>query len=211
MSQTLPAIGDQSFESLKQANQHGAEFWSARDLQPLLGYTQWRRFEGAIQKAITSCEQSGNESAHHFASAGKMVQVGSGSQREVPDFQLSRFACYLIAQNGDPRKPEIALAQKYFAIQTRRQELSDQQAADLERLELRKQASMNTSQQFQSRLKMRGTSESSRAIIPIGLTINSSIPMLRTTFEERRFTRGACHATGQALMHQRRGGFDAVA
>jgi DNA-damage-inducible protein D len=141
MSENLPMIGDHSFESLKQANQHRAEFWSARDLQPLLGYTQWRRFEGAIQKAITSCEQSGNEPAHHFASAGKMVQVGSGSQREVPDFQLSRFACYLIAQNGDPRKPEIALAQKYFAIQTRRQELSDQQAADLERLELRKQAS----------------------------------------------------------------------
>lgn len=141
MPENLPTIGDRSFESLKQSNQHGAEFWSARDLQPLLGYTQWRRFEGAIQKAITSCEQSGNEPAHHFASAGKIVQVGSGSQREVPDFQLSRFACYLIAQNGDPRKPKIALAQKYFAIQTRRQELSDQQAADLERLELRKQAS----------------------------------------------------------------------
>ena len=140
-SENLPAIGDQSFESLKQITPHGAEYWSARDLQPLLGYTQWRRFEGAIQRAITSCEQSGNEPAHHFASAGKMIAVGKGGQREVSDFQLSRFACYLIAQNGDPRKPEIALAQKYFAIQTRRQELSDQQAADLERLELRKQAS----------------------------------------------------------------------
>ena len=140
-SENLPAIGDQPFESQKQITPHGAEYWSARELQPLLGYTQWRRFEGAIQKAITSCEQSGNEPAHHFASAGKMIAVGKGGQREVPDFQLSRFACYLIAQNGDPRKPEIALAQKYFAIQTRRQELSDQQAADLERLELRKQAS----------------------------------------------------------------------
>ncbi|MFM9962555.1 MAG: BRO family protein [Planctomycetaceae bacterium] len=140
-SENLPAIGDQPFESLKQLTPHGAEYWSARDLQPLLGYSQWRRFEGAIQKAITSCEQSGNEPAHHFASAGKMIAVGKGGQREVPDFQMSRFACYLIAQNGDPRKPEIALAQKYFAIQTRRQELSDQQAADLERLELRKQAS----------------------------------------------------------------------
>ncbi len=137
----LPAIGDRSFEVLKQMNQHGTEFWSARDLQSLLGYSQWRRFEGAIQKAITSCRQSGNEPEHHFASAGKMIAVGKGGQREVPDFQLSRFACYLIAQNGDSRKPEIALAQKYFAIQTRRQELSDQQAADLERLELRKQAS----------------------------------------------------------------------
>ncbi len=140
-SENLPAIGDRSFEVLKQTNQHGAEFWSARDLQSLLGYSQWRRFEGAIQKAITSCKQSENEPEHHFASAGKMIAVGKGGQREVPDFQLSRFACYLIAQNGDARKPEIALAQKYFAIQTRRQELSDQQAADLERLELRKQAS----------------------------------------------------------------------
>ena len=137
----LPAIGDQSFESLKRTNQHGAEFWSARDLQSLLGYNHWRSFEKAITKAINSCEQSGNEPEHHFARARKMIAVGKGGQREVPDFQLSRFACYLIVQNGDPRKPEIALAQKYFAIQTRRQELSDQQAADIERLELRKQAS----------------------------------------------------------------------
>ncbi len=140
-SENLPAIGNQSFESLKQITPHGAEYWSARDLQPLLGYNHWRSFEKAITKAINSCEQSGNEPDHHFARARKMIAVGKGGQREVLDFQLSRFACYLIAQNGDPRKPEIALAQKYFAIQTRRQELSDQQAADLERLELRKQAS----------------------------------------------------------------------
>ena len=140
-SENLPAIGDQPFESLKQITAHGAEYWSARELQPLLGYNHWRSFEKAITKAINSCEQSGNEPDHHFARARKMIAVGKGGQREVPDFQLSRFACYLIAQNGDPRKPEIALAQKYFAIQTRRQELSDQQAADLERFELRKQAS----------------------------------------------------------------------
>ena len=140
-SENLPAIGDQSFESLKRTNPHGAEFWSARDLQAMLGYNHWRSFEKAITKAINSCEQSGNDPDHHFARARKMIPLGKGGQREVPDFDLSRFACYLIAQNGDPRKPEIALAQKYFAIQTRRQELSDQQAADLERLELRKQAS----------------------------------------------------------------------
>ena len=137
----LTSIGGKSFEDLKQANEHDAEYWSARDLQPLLGYSQWRRFEDAIQRAQTSCEQSGNAPAYHFADAGKMVGLGSGSQREVADYQLSRFACYLIAQNGDPRKPEIAQAQKYFAIQTRRQELSEQLAADLERLELRKQTS----------------------------------------------------------------------
>ncbi|MEK7875948.1 MAG: BRO family protein, partial [Pseudomonadota bacterium] len=101
---SLPALGGKSFEELRRTNQHGAEYWSARDLQPLLGYTQWRRFEQAIERAMTSCETSGNNPTHHFAGAGKMVGLGSGSQREVDDYQLSRFACYLIAQNGDPRK-----------------------------------------------------------------------------------------------------------
>ncbi len=137
----LPVLGEKSFEDLKHMNQHGAEYWDARELQPMLGYSQWRRFEDALKRAMISCEKSGNEPASHFAGAGKMVELGSGSTREVPDYQLSRFACYLIAQNGDPRKPEIANAQKYFAVQTRRQELSDAAAADLERLELRKQTS----------------------------------------------------------------------
>lgn len=137
----LPSIGGQSFENLKQVNDHGAEYWSARDLQPLLGYSQWRRFEDAINRAITSCEQSGNNSEHHFAGAGKPITGGKGAVQVVQDYQLSRFACYLIAQNGDPRKPEIAQAQKYFAIQTRRQQLSEQLASDMERLELRKQTS----------------------------------------------------------------------
>jgi DNA-damage-inducible protein D len=131
-------LSNKSFEGLKKINQHDAEYWSARDLQPLLGYSQWRRFEQAIERAKTSCEESGNRADNHFAGAGKMVDLGSGSAREVQNYHLSRFACYLIAQNGDSRKPEIAQAQKYFAIQTRRQELTDQLAADLERLELRK-------------------------------------------------------------------------
>ena len=129
------------FEQLKCVNQHGAEYWSARDLQDVLGYNHWRSFEKAIAKAITSCEQSGNQPGHHFARARKPIVGGKGAVQEVPDFQLSRFACYLIAQNGDPRKPQIAFAQKYFAIQTRRQELGDARAADLERLDLRKQTS----------------------------------------------------------------------
>ena len=135
------SIAGQSFESLKKTNEYSAEYWSARELQPLLGYSQWRRFEQAIQRARISCEQSGNPPENHFAGAGKMVDIGSDVVREIEDYHLSRFACYLIAQNGDPRKPEIANAQKYFAIQTRRQELSDQAAADQERLELRKQTS----------------------------------------------------------------------
>lgn len=139
----LPVPQNGSFEELRRTNNHDAEFWSARDLQHLLGYSQWRRFESAVERAKASCEQSGNEPGNHFAAAGKMVDLGSGSVREVEDIHLSRFACYLIAQNGDPRKPQIAQAQKYFAIQTRRQELSDARsgalAADVERLELRKQ------------------------------------------------------------------------
>ena len=129
-----------SFESLKKLNQHGIEYWSARDLQACLGYSQWRYFENALKKAVTSCKKSGNDPQNHFAGVRKMVSIGSQTEREVEDWHLSRFACYLIAQNGDPRKAEIAEAQKYFAVQTRRQELSDEMAADLERLELRKQA-----------------------------------------------------------------------
>ncbi len=137
----LPTDAQKDFEGLKLTNEHGAEYWSARDLQTLLGYGQWRRFEDAIKRAITSCESSGNDPEYHFASAGKMIEVGKGGQREVEDYHLSRFACYLIAQNGDPRKPEIAHAQQYFAVQARKQELTEQAAADLERLELRKQTS----------------------------------------------------------------------
>ena len=137
----VPALGGLPFESLKQTNEFGAEYWSARDLQPLLGYDEWRKFEGAMQRAVISCKKSGNKPDNHFVGADKMVPLGSGSTRQVLDYHLSRFACYLIAQNGDPRKREIAQAQKYFAIQARRQELSDQLAADLERLELRKQTS----------------------------------------------------------------------
>ena len=141
VDENLPAERFKSFEELRKINQYGAEYWSARDLQPLLGYTQWRRFEDAIKRAIISCEQSGNKPDYHFAGAGKMIILGKGGERQVPDYHLSRFACYLIAQNGDPRKPQIANAQKYFAIQTRRQEVSDILAADIERLELRKQTS----------------------------------------------------------------------
>ena len=132
-----------TFEDLKKVNQYGMEYWSARDLQPSLGYSKWQRFENAIEKAIESCKQSGNDPKHHFTGAGKPIPGGKGSSQVVEDYHLSRFACYLIAQNGDPRKPEIANAQKYFAIQTRRQELSDAAIVDLERLELRKQTSQD--------------------------------------------------------------------
>ena len=137
----LPDLSGKSFEQLKQTNEYGAEYWTARQLQSLLGYNQWRSFENAIKRAITSCKQSGNDPVCHFARARKPILGGKGAMQNVTDYLLSRFACYLIAQNGDPRKAEIANAQKYFAIQTRRQELSDSQAADIERLDLRKQTS----------------------------------------------------------------------
>ena len=108
-----------SFEALKKVNARSRVLESARELQPLLGYAQWRRFEDAINRAMISCGQSGNNPDYHFAGAGKMIELGKGGIRDVPDYHLSRFACYLIAQNGDPRKPEIAEAQKYFAIQAR--------------------------------------------------------------------------------------------
>ncbi|MDO9012655.1 MAG: DNA damage-inducible protein D [Gallionella sp.] len=141
MDKQLPMPGSQSFENLKQSNEHGAEYWSARDLQPMLGYSQWRRFEDAVKRAMASCEASGNSAGDHFAGAGKPITGGKGAVQVVDDYHLSRFACYLIAQNGDPRKTEIAHAQKYFAIQARRQELTNQAAADIERLDLRKQTS----------------------------------------------------------------------
>lgn len=100
-SEKLPAMEARSFEDLKRTNEHGAEYWSARDLQPLLGYSQWRRFTDAIGRAIEPCKTSGNNPKHHFADAGKMVELGSGCQRDLDDSHLSRFACNLIAQNGD--------------------------------------------------------------------------------------------------------------
>lgn len=145
-SENKPTIGNNAFEALKKLNEYSAEFWSARDLQALLGYAQWRRFEDAINRAMISCEQSGNQSDYHFANVGKMIIVGKGGESKVDDYHLSRFACYLIAQNGDTRKTEIALAQQYFAIQTRKQELSLQLVSDQERMELRKQ----TSEQFKA-------------------------------------------------------------
>lgn len=117
------------------------EFWLARDIQHLLGYSKWDNFLNVVSKAKTACEVSGHAIEDHFADVGKMVDLGSGSQREVDDLMLTRYACYLIAQNGDPRKQEIAFAQTYFALQTRRAELIEQRLLEHERVQARRKLS----------------------------------------------------------------------
>jgi len=131
------------FESIKQLNPYGAEYWSARQLAPLLGYSRWENFEVAVKRGRTACEQVGQVVSDHFRDATKMVPLGSGSTREVKDYLLSRFACYLIAQNGDPRKAEIAAAQAYFAVSTRQNELHQLYDEQQKRLQLRERVSEN--------------------------------------------------------------------
>lgn len=114
---------EQIFENIKHVNEYGQEFWYARDLQVALEYETWRSFQKVILKAQNACENADNNVSDHFADVGKMVNLGSGSQREVDDYMLSRYACYLIVMNGDPRKQVIALGQTYFAVKTRQQEL----------------------------------------------------------------------------------------
>lgn len=131
----------QDLESIKRLD-GDFEYWSARELMPLLGYSKWERFEQVIQKAMDACEGSGQAIADHFPVSGKMVDIGSGSQRTLDDFLLTRYACYLIAQNGDSRKTEIAFAQTYFALQARKQEVNEQRLKEDKRLEARAKLKM---------------------------------------------------------------------
>ena len=130
-----------TFEAHAQQTEDGVEYWLARDIQHLLGYSKWENFLNVVSKAKTACEVSGHKVSDHFPDVGKMVDLGSGSQREVDDIMLTRYACYLIAQNGDPKKQEIAFAQTYFAVQTRRAELIEQRLLEAERVFARRKLS----------------------------------------------------------------------
>jgi DNA-damage-inducible protein D len=138
MKTDLIHILTETFEAHAQQSDSGVEFWLARDLQHLLGYAEWRNFTSVVTKAKVACEVSWHTISDHFVDVNKMVGLGSGSQREVDDIMLTRYACYLIAQNGDPKKQEIAFAQTYFAVQTRKAELIEQRLLEAERVSARK-------------------------------------------------------------------------
>lgn len=124
MTEDIELINESLFESIKHINEYGMEYWTARELMPVLEYKQWRQFSDAIDRAKKACETSGNRVFDYFADARKIVKTGVAT-KEIEDYHLSRYACYLIAMNGDPRKKAIAMAQSYFAIKTRQQELSE--------------------------------------------------------------------------------------
>jgi DNA-damage-inducible protein D len=142
----------------------GVECWSARELQSILGYSRWENFANALDKARKACENAGELVSDHFRDITKMVGLGSGSQREVKDIALTRYACYLVAQNGDPAKPSIAFAQTYFAVQTRKQEIIEQRLLQLARVSAREKLS-RSEKKLSGIIFERGVNEQSFAII----------------------------------------------
>jgi DNA-damage-inducible protein D len=142
----------------------GVECWSARELQILLGYSKWENFANVIEKAKESCENSGGKVSDHFPDVRKMVGIGSGAEKEIDDILLTRYACYLVAQNGDSRKEQIAFAQNYFAVQTRRAEIIEQRILDFERVRARAKLA-ETEKKLSGVIYERGVNDKDFAII----------------------------------------------
>jgi len=157
---------EQLFQKFENASHlyNNIECWSARDLQEILNYAKWDNFLKVIEKAKKSCENIGEEVQNHFADIGKLVALGSGSEREISDIALTRYACYLIAQNGDSSKSEIAFAQTYFAVQTRKQEIIEKRLIDVERVNAREKLS-KTEKKLSGIIYERGVDERSFSII----------------------------------------------
>ncbi len=165
----------QSFEAFAHKTEDGVEFWLARDLQQLLGYTKWDNFKNVILKAKTACELSGQDINDHFADIGKTIQMPKGATKEVDDLMLTRYACYLIAQNGDSSKQEIAFAQTYFAVQTRKAELIEQKLLEYERV--------------QARHKLKGTEKELSKVIYEQTGGNQNFAIIRSKGDRALFNR----------------------
>ena len=154
----FPTLSQQYFEAIRRTIDDEAEFWYARDLMSVLEYDSWQKFKKLIGRAIAACEKTGESVENHFIQLDNMVNIGSGATRKVDDYALTRYACYLIAMNGDPKKKErVALAQTYFAIQTRRHEVYQDEMVNLERLNARQKLT-DTEKEFSSELISRGLS-----------------------------------------------------
>jgi DNA-damage-inducible protein D len=187
-----------TMDRLKQAakvTEDGIEYWLAREIMPILGYETWRRFEDTLERARAALVGNGVEPSQHFAESGKMVELGNASQRRVTDYFLTRAACYLIAMNGDPTKPEIAAAQAYFAIQTRRMEVQDALSEDEKRLNLRDKVRQShkrvskTAQDAGVRNHMQGVFDDARVQGLYGMSLNELKAMRGLESNEEIFDR----------------------